>query len=70
MSEEVIIPSDVDPSFPFWVTEEENGSLTVNWDPNHAITSVFNNWTAEQFVDLFTTNAKETINRLNNLKTS
>lgn len=41
MSEQpFVLPDNVNPNFPLWVVEEEDGSLTVNWDPDHKITSV------------------------------
>jgi hypothetical protein len=38
--------------FPFFVTEEEDGSITFTWDKNHPVTSVFNEWTKEDFKDM------------------
>lgn len=35
--------------FPFFVTEEDDGSFTFMWDKNHPVTSVFNDWTEEDF---------------------
>lgn len=65
MSEQpFILPDDVNPNFPLWVTEEEDGSLTVNWDPDHKITSVFNDWTEQDFIDLLTQKAQEVIDQL------
>lgn len=65
MSEQpFILPDGVNPNFPLWVTEEEDGSLTVNWDPDHKITSVFNDWTEQDFIDLLTRKAQEIIDQL------
>ena len=62
MSDELfVLPDDVSLEFPFWVDEEEDGSLTINWDPNHKITSVFNDWTAENFINMLTSSAKDII---------
>lgn len=65
MSEQpFVVPEGVNPDFPFWVVEEEDGSLTINWDPGHKITSVFNTWTEEDFVDLLTKKAQEVIDQI------
>lgn len=53
-----VLPEDVNPDFPFWVVEEEDGSLTFNWDPDHEITSVFNTWTEQDFVDMLVEKSK------------
>jgi len=36
---------------PLTVVENDDGSFTFDWDDNHPITSVMNNWTEEDFVD-------------------
>ena len=51
------------PDFPFYVTEEEDGSWTFDWDPDHQITSAFNDWTEQDFVDMLIDAAKRTIER-------
>jgi hypothetical protein len=51
------------PDFPFYVTEEEDGSLTFDWDANHPITSVFNDWTEQDFTDMLIDAAKEVLER-------
>lgn len=38
--------------FPFFVTEEEDGSLTFAWDEKHPVTSIFNDWTEEDFKNM------------------
>ena len=38
--------------FPMIVTEEEDGSLTFEWDEKHPATSVFNGWTEDDFADM------------------
>ena len=35
--------------FPFSVTEEGDGLMVITWDENHPVTSVFNDWTEEDF---------------------
>jgi hypothetical protein len=64
MSEEFVLPEGVNPDFPFWCTEEEDGSLTMNWDENHPITSVFNDWTEQQFIEMLIKRAEEIIREL------
>ena len=34
---------------PLTVTENEDGSFTIDWDDQHPITSQFNSWTKEDF---------------------
>jgi len=38
--------------FPFFVTQQEDGSTTLTWDSEHPVTSVFNDWTEEQFMSM------------------
>ena len=38
--------------FPFFMTEEEDGSTTFSWDSTHPVTSVFNDWTEKNFKDM------------------
>jgi len=54
----------LDPDFPFSVTEEEDGSWTFDWDPNHPVTCVFNDWTEQDFSEMLISAAEETIERL------
>ena len=61
---EIAIPEDVNPDFPFWVVEEEDGSLTFNWDETHPITSVFNTWTENDFIEMLRDKAEEVIGRI------
>jgi len=35
--------------FPFFVTEEDDGLMVFAWDEKHPVTSVFNDWTEEDF---------------------
>lgn len=51
----------IDPNFPFFMTEKEDGSWTFAWDENHPVTSVFNNWTEKDFLDMLINAARETI---------
>jgi hypothetical protein len=31
------------------VTQETDGSMTIDWDPNDPVESIMNDWTAEDF---------------------
>jgi len=48
--------------FPFYVTEEEDGSLTFTWDRDHPVTSVFNDWTEDDFTDMLVRASNAAIN--------
>ena len=54
-------PKSVSPDFPFFVTFEDDGSWTFDWDQNHPVTSVFNDWTEKDFMDMLINAAQETI---------
>ena len=41
-----------DPNFPFAVFEEQDGSFTMYWDEDHPVTSVFNTWTEDDFINM------------------
>lgn len=45
---------------PVSITWEEDGSMTIEWDETHPVTSVLNDWTERDFVDCL-------INAANNL---
>lgn len=47
--------------FPLTVTVEDDGSITIDWDPDHPITSVFNSWTEQDFKELIITEAEKVI---------
>jgi hypothetical protein len=32
------------------VTQEPDGSMTIDWDPNDPVESIMNDWTAEDFI--------------------
>jgi hypothetical protein len=32
------------------VTQETDGSMTIDWDPNDPVESIMNDWTAEDFI--------------------
>jgi len=35
--------------FPLTVTDNSNGTFTLEWDENHPVTAVMNSWTEEDF---------------------
>lgn len=43
--------NDAMSDLPLSVTEEEDGSFTIEWDENHPVTSVFNSWTEDDFLN-------------------
>ena len=43
------------------VYEEDDGSLTFEWDENDPIESVFNTWTEQDFIDAIMEKAKEVL---------
>lgn len=49
--------------FPFVVTEEQDGSLKIEWDKSHPVTSVFNSWTEKDFRDMLERAARKVIER-------
>ena len=51
----------VDPEFPLYVVEEEKDVMTFRWDPQHPLTSVFNDWTEEDFADCLLRAAQKVI---------
>jgi hypothetical protein len=63
MSEELVeAPQEVQypyPNFPMLITEEEDGSFTIQWDENHPVTSMFNTWTEEDFTNMIIERCKE-----------
>ena len=38
--------------FPLTVTENENGTFTLDWDSDHPATSMMNDWTDEDFISV------------------
>lgn len=43
------------------VTEENDGSLTITWDPYDPIESMLNDWTEEDFIQCMINTTKEVI---------
>jgi hypothetical protein len=41
------------------VTEEPDGSMTIDWDPNDPVESIMNNWTEEDFIEAFKDHLKK-----------
>jgi hypothetical protein len=54
---------ELKPDFPFYCLTEPDDSMTLYWDPNHPITSVFNTWSEEDFTECIVTAAKEVLER-------
>lgn len=44
---------------PFTVTDNDDGSLTFDWDSEHPVTSIMNNWTDEDFVRMLNLGLEE-----------
>lgn len=49
------------PDFPMTVTEEEDGSFTVEWDPDHPVTSYFNDFTEKDFIEIIMAHCKSVL---------
>lgn len=49
--------------FPFCATEEEDGSMTLRWDKEHPMTSIFNSWTEQDFINMLIAAATDTMER-------
>jgi len=47
--------------FPMTVVFEEDDSITIDWDPDHPVTSVFNTWSEEDFLEAIITRCKEVL---------
>lgn len=45
------------------VTENENGSFTIEWDPNDELERAFNDWTEQDFIDCIVSKAKEILEK-------
>jgi len=43
------------------VTEEQDGSFTIDWDPNDPVESVFNTWTEKDFIQCIKDHAREVL---------
>lgn len=43
------------------VTEREDGTFDIEWDPNDPVESVFNTWTEQDFIDVIMKRAQEVI---------
>jgi hypothetical protein len=49
------------PDFPMNVLYDEGGSITFEWDENHPVTSVFNTWTENDFMEAILAGCRETL---------
>lgn len=45
------------------VTEKEDGSFDIEWDPNDPVEHVFNDWTEQDFIDVIMKAANEVIDK-------
>ena len=46
---------------PLSVTEEKDGSFTIEWDENDPRTAIFNSWTEDDFIDMIRKAAEDEI---------
>ena len=46
---------------PLAVTEEKDGSFTIEWDENDPRTAIFNSWTEDDFIDMIRKAAEDEI---------
>jgi hypothetical protein len=44
--------SPEDNKFPMTVTETEDGGFIIEWDGSHPVTSIFNEWTEQDFINM------------------
>jgi len=51
--------------FPMTVVFEDDGSMTIEWDSDHPMTSIFNSWTEEEFTNCFLNAANSILERNN-----
>jgi hypothetical protein len=49
--------------FPMTITENADGSFVIEWDENHPVTSIFNNWTEKNFLDMLMQACSDTIDQ-------
>lgn len=52
--------------FPLEVIIEEDDSFTFKWDKEHPVTSVFNDWTEEDFTKMIVDACNEAIEKYGN----
>lgn len=52
-----------DPDFPVKVETNES-EITIWWDENHPVTSVFNTWTSEDFMECIMASARRVIDEI------
>lgn len=46
------------------VTDNDDGTITLEWDENDPTECVFNDWTEDDFIRCFTYHARSVINEL------
>lgn len=49
--------------FPMTVVFEDDGSITFDWDPEHPVTCIFNDWTANDFQDMLMAACEEALTK-------
>ena len=47
--------------FPVTVVIEQDNSMTISWDPDHPVTSLFNTWSEGDSLDAILTRCKEVL---------
>lgn len=55
---------EIEPEFPFYVVEHEEDLMTFYWDPDHPVTSTFNDWTERDFVECLTSAARRILEEM------
>lgn len=45
------------------VVFEDDGSITFDWDPEHPVTCIFNDWTANDFQDMLMAACEEALTK-------
>lgn len=45
---------------------EDDGSITLDWDPDHPTTCIFNDWTADDFRRMLVDACENTLAKYNN----
>lgn len=50
-----------DPDFPMAWTELEDGSFNIEWDETHPVTSRFNSWTEQDFINFLSNSLRDAL---------
>lgn len=54
------------PEFPLLVDVKDDGNIQITWDENSPITSHFNTWTSDDFINMLTSAAQQVIDNESN----